>query len=167
MGADGVKKSLVVLGVLLGAAVLAVGLWWAIAGRSGPPEPEVLVDEEATIDEGSFISFEIALDRPAEVGLTVEVLDGPAVDLLLFESAELFERYREALQSADPEKFPYQSVPNVAGVRRVTQSARLGPGQFLLVIDNSFLGGTRPPAGLTGFLRNDAARVKVTVTAVP
>lgn len=160
------KRWLTIVAIILAIAAVGAGIWWATAGTRGPaPEPDVLLDQEVTVDEGSFASFEVELKRPRKVVLKAEVVEGPELDLFVLDSRELLEQYKAALEASDPSAFPYQAVPNVAGVRRVTQSARLGPGTFIVVADNSDIGLTRPPSGLADMLRNDASQVKIRISA--
>jgi len=90
-----------------------------------------------TIDPGRFVPFRFELELPATLSYNLRVVEGPNVDIIATDpgNAEKFE------QGGNWQLYTPASRSDV-GAASVT--AGLDPGEWVVIVDNSFVGEARP-----------------------
>lgn len=154
-------RTLAIASIVLASAVLALSVWWVAQTMWLHGEPTVVVDTTATVNPGSFVSYELVLRRAAQVLLEVNVSNGSELDLFVFSTVQ-FVQYQEALRTAAA--LPFQTTLSVGGIRHIVQSVQLEPGTYVVVLDHTSVGPTRPPSSFANLFNHRPAQAKVRIT---
>ncbi len=125
-----------------------------------PPRANAMIDETSQTKEDRYHVYTFTLNRTVDVTIDVEVLIGPAVDVMLYKPDD-FARWEERAQTGRGAS-PMQLLAFSGGpVRDHSRTARLGEGKYYLVIDNTNFGAAQPPTNLT----DDVVTARVRISA--
>ena len=122
-------------------------------------EPQEIADEVTVVPEDQYYALKFQLTRVADVLIELDVQHGPAIDAWVMTS-EQFHRFRVGVRSRRMSRVSFVEGMSCAGVRQKTMEGELLTGKYILVIDNTNFGSTRPPSKM----RNDRATVRMKVT---
>ena len=120
------------------------------------PERE-LFDDTIFIDEDGHMKLEWTIDSVATIRITLEVLDGPNIDLYTM-SNNNYKDYEEC------NEFNYYTQLSDEDTSNTNIEVNVEPGTYVTVIDNTDCGEASPPDQLP-FDDNDRARVQYRITA--
>lgn len=109
------------------ATVELVELTTRVSGE----ETQLLANEEVTIDPGNFHGWEFSLDQQGEIEFTVELQDGPEVDVYILtnEEYEMMQNQEDYFAIADS---VYMSVNQASGSVSLPEG-----GTYWLIIMNA------------------------------
>lgn len=105
------------------------------------PTAQTVVDQELTLREGGYESWQFYVDSRFTLEYDIEVLeDGPPVDVYVVVNRQLnpFEAERA-----------FDRVASSEGVQSDSVSATIESGTYHVIVDHSNRGATEPPGGLT------------------
>jgi hypothetical protein len=97
------------------------------------------------IEQGQFYILSFTLLRPRDVTVSVSLKSGAAIDSYLVgeDGLNAWQAMAANHQSLQFQYFPSLTMAPLAG--DYVRTARLPPGKYALIIDNSPLGATAPP----------------------
>jgi hypothetical protein len=95
-------------------------------------------DERRLIGAGSSRHFRLDVGQEAMFDYTVKVIDGPPLNVIVTEKQYL----DEFLDIGDTRRIEEASA---VGVKETTKQARIGPGEYVIILDNTGKVGTQTP----------------------
>lgn len=120
------------------------------------PERE-LFDDTIFIDEDGHMKLEWTIDSVVTIRITLEVLDGPNIDLYTM-SKNNYNDYEEC------NEFNYYAQLSDEDTSNTNIEVNVEPGTYVTVIDNTDCGEASPPDQFP-IDDNDRARVQYRITA--
>lgn len=155
------EKPLKAVFVAVLVVIVGLGVWWTKATFFATKRPVVVLDTRADVNAGSFASYELTLERASQIVLETDVEQGPELDLFVLSPVQ-FVQYQEAVRTLS--EAPYRPVVSVSGVRQLAQAVQLGPGTYVVVLDNTAVGSMRPPSSLATLFQDQASQAKIRIT---
>ncbi|MDY6817435.1 MAG: hypothetical protein SVG88_02145 [Halobacteriales archaeon] len=138
---------------LIGAS--AGGVVTGLAGCASISGGGPRIERNVTINEGSYAKFSFTTEETATLVYTIDVVQGPPIDVLLLPEDEL-------LAFEFRGRWSLHTEGSSAGVRQTEQSIELPAGKWILVLDNSSRWQTTPPADYRNTKPTIAFRYEVT-----
>ncbi|MEM4413795.1 MAG: hypothetical protein QXD59_05925 [Candidatus Caldarchaeum sp.] len=154
-------RTLAIASIALASAILALSVWWVAQTLWLHKDPTVVVDTTAAVNPGSFVSYELDLKQAAHVLLAVDVSEGLELDLFVLSTVQ-FVKYQEAVRTGIA--LPFQASLSVGGIRHIVQTVQLEPGTYVVVLDHTSVGPTRPPSSFASLFNHRPAQAKVRIT---
>jgi len=112
-----------------------------------PPTPvtRTVASDTRLLEQGQFYISSFQLLQPATVTVSVSLKSGAAIDSY-FVAEQGLNTWEAMAANNQSIAFPYITELTMAPLDGdYTRSARLGPGKYALIVDNSRLGATAPP----------------------
>jgi len=116
-------------------------------------QPLIIYDQkDVQVLEDHYRQYQVKLKGSAELTIDYAIKSGPNVDIFFFNS-ENYGLWKKGFSQFTDEEYEYIEELSSFGVDHGIKSYRVDAGIYYVVIDNTSLGPTRPPADF----KNDIA----------